>query len=615
MKKNVIKLLAKYDVPTIEKSLVQIFLDENNLKSNNKFLNEYLSSFDMINQEDIDKIILKNGEPLTFEKFERYFELLFHSKDKKLGGIFYTPPYIAEFIVDEVLTDNPNFKVLDPSCGAGIFNLVSLYKIKEKFPEKSYVEIIENNIYGCDIEPISTNRTKIILILAALLHGENPEEINFNVITHDSLDKSLKWDEEFPEVFENGGFDAVVGNPPYIRIQNLENDYKKYLQNNWASAKSGNIDIYYPFIELGLNLLNKDGRLGFITPNSHFNTAAGKNLRKILKSNKSMYKIVNFDYIRVFQDVNVYSCISIFTKKPNNVIKFRKMTEEVTSIDFTDEDYKIVNYDTLDSEKKWVFLSDEEIDKINLIENVGIKLKDLCEINCGVATLADKIYLLTDYNVSDEGETFNIEPEICKSIIKASTLHNEEEIAENDLKIIWPYDKEGHIIPESTIANNYPNAYAYLKHVKPKLDKRDKGKPNEVAWYAFGRRQAIDTSFGKKLLTSTMNEKPNFVYCDEEDSTFISGYQVKTKKIDLKILKKILNSSVMEYYIELISKSYQGGWKSYAKSFIQNFGIPKFTKEELEFLKNEDDDDKINEFLEDIYFNKKVKTEKQTTLI
>ena len=615
MKKNVIKLLAKYDVPTIEKSLVQIFLDENNLKSNNKFLNEYLSSFDMINQEDIDKIILKNGEPLTFEKFERYFELLFHSKDKKLGGIFYTPPYIAEFIVDEVLTDNPNFKVLDPSCGAGIFNLVSLYKIKEKFPEKSYVEIIENNIYGCDIEPISTNRTKIILILAALLHGENPEEINFNVITHDSLDKSLKWDEEFPEVFENGGFDAVVGNPPYIRIQNLENDYKKYLQNNWASAKSGNIDIYYPFIELGLNLLNKDGRLGFITPNSHFNTAAGKNLRKILKSNKSMYKIVNFDYIRVFQDVNVYSCISIFTKKPNNVIKFRKMTEEVTSIDFTDEDYKIVNYDTLDSEKKWVFLSDEEIDKINLIENVGIKLKDLCEINCGVATLADKIYLLTDYNVSDEGETFNIEPAICKSIIKASTLHNEEEIAENDLKIIWPYDKEGHIIPESTIANNYPNAYAYLKHVKPKLDKRDKGKPNEVAWYAFGRRQAIDTSFGKKLLTSTMNEKPNFVYCDEEDSTFISGYQVKTKKIDLKILKKILNSSVMEYYIELISKSYQGGWKSYAKSFIQNFGIPKFTKEELEFLKNEDDDDKINEFLEDIYFNKKVKTEKQTTLI
>ena len=302
MKQNVIKLLAKYDVPTIEKSLIQIFLDENNLKSNNIFLNEYLSSFEMIDHEDIDKIILKGGETLTFEKFERYFELLFPSKDKKLGGIFYTPSYIAEFIVDEVLTDNPNFKILDPSCGAGIFNLVSLNKIKEKFPNKSYVSIIENNIYACDIDPISTNRTKIILILAALIKGENPKEIKFNVITRDSLQKSLKWQNEFPEVFKNGGFDAVVGNPPYIRIQNLNDNYKKYLQNNWTSAKSGNIDIYYPFIELGLNLLNKNGKLGFITPNSHFNTVAGKNLRKMLKSDKSMYKsliLIIFVYFKM----------------------------------------------------------------------------------------------------------------------------------------------------------------------------------------------------------------------------------------------------------------------------------------------------------------------------
>ena len=605
MKKNVIKLLDKYDVETIEKSLVQIFLDENSLKSNNLFLNDYLSSFDMIDQKDIDNIILKGGQPLTFEKFERYFELLFPSKDKKLGGIFYTPSYIAEFILDEVLTDNPDFKVLDPSCGAGIFNLVSLNKIKEKFPNKTYVNIIENNIYACDIEPISTNRTKIILILAALLKGENPTEIKFNVITKDSLQKTLKWEDEFPEVFENGGFDAVVGNPPYIRIQNLEDDYKKYLQSNWASAKSGNIDIYYPFIELGLNLLNENGKLGFITPNSHFNTAAGKNLRKILKSKKSMYKIVNFDYVRVFKDVNVYSCVSILTKKPNHEIKFFKMTEEVTSIDLTEEDYKIVHYDTLDSEKKWVFLSDEEIDKIETIENIGIKLKDLCEINCGIATLADKIYLLTDYEVTVDGKTFNIEPEICKPIIKASTLHNEEEIAKNDLKIIWVYNDEGQILPENTIATKYPNAYAYLKYVKPKLDERDKGKPNEVAWYAFGRTQAIESSFGKKLLTSTMNEKPNFVYCSDENSTFISGYQVKTKKMDLEILKKILNSSIMADYIELISKSYQGGWKSYAKSFIQNFGIPLLTKDELEYLKNENNYDKINEFLENIYFNRK----------
>ena len=125
--------------------------------------------------------------------------------------------------------------------------------------------------------------------------------------------------------------------------------------------------------------------------------------------------------------------------------------------------------------------------------------------------------------------------------------------------------------------------------------------------------QSLKTSFGKKLLTSTMNLKPNFIYCDDEDSTFLNGYQVKTKKMDLKVLQKILNSSVMEEYIEMTSKSYQGGWKSYAKSYIQNFGIPRFTMDELEYLKNEDDQNKINIFLEDIYFNRK--KEVQSVLI
>ena len=81
-------------------------------------------------------------------------------------------------VVEEQLTTNMQFF----SLFCEIFNLVSLNKLKEKFPQKTYVNIIENNIYACDIEPISTNRTKIILILAALLHGENPEEIKSSVV-------------------------------------------------------------------------------------------------------------------------------------------------------------------------------------------------------------------------------------------------------------------------------------------------------------------------------------------------------------------------------------------------------------------------------------------------
>lgn len=133
MKQTITKLLKKYSVQDIEKTLIHLFLDQHNLKSNNIFLNEYLDTFEMINQEDIDKFILKNNTKLTFENLERYFELLFPYPDKKVGGIFYTPSYIAEFIIKEVLNYDTNIKILDPSCGAGIFNYIALKEIKKGF--------------------------------------------------------------------------------------------------------------------------------------------------------------------------------------------------------------------------------------------------------------------------------------------------------------------------------------------------------------------------------------------------------------------------------------------------------------------------------------------------
>ncbi len=101
---------------------------------------------------------------------------------------------------------------------------------------------------------------------------------------------------------------------------------------------------------------------------------------------------------------------------------------------------------------------------------------------------------------------------------------------------------------------------------------RDKGKPNPVAWYAFGRSQGLDTSFGKKILTSPLNKKPNFIVWEKEDYTFYAGYCIKYDG-DLYELAKELNSSDMEFYINHVSRSYQNNYKSYSKTFIKNFGI------------------------------------------
>ncbi|MFN3246815.1 MAG: hypothetical protein ACK42K_08980, partial [Leptonema sp. (in: bacteria)] len=108
--------------------------------------------------------------------------------------------------------------------------------------------------------------------------------------------------------------------------------------------------------------------------------------------------------------------------------------------------------------------------------------------------------------------------------------------------------------------------------IKEILDSRDNHKPNSVSWYAFGRSQGLDTSFGKKILTSSLNLKPNFIVWEKEEYTFYAGYCIKFNG-NLHRLANYLNSEDMEFYIKYVSRDYQHGYKSYAKSFIEKFGI------------------------------------------
>ena len=163
-----------------------------------------------------------------------------------------------------------------------------------------------------------------------------------------------------------------------------------------------------------------------------------------------------------------------------------------------------------------------------------------------------------------------MEREILKPIVKASVLKSGKE---NQRRyIIFPYYGKT-LISESEMEAIYPMAYKYLLSVKHELDKRDKGKPNPVGWYAFGRQQGLETSFGVKLLTSPMNIKPNFILWNKANYTFYSGYCVKSNK-DLKQLQRRLNSEEMEFYINGVSRDYQNGYKSFAKSFIAGFPVP-----------------------------------------
>ena len=126
------------------------------------------------------------------------------------------------------------------------------------------------------------------------------------------------------------------------------------------------------------------------------------------------------------------------------------------------------------------------------------------------------------------------------------------------------------LIAELELKELFPYAYNYLLSVKSILAKRDNGKLKIKEWYAFGRSQSLNNSFGEKILFSPMNKTPNFIYHKETDSTFYSGYCIRYNG-DYNELLIQLNSKEMEEYIQISSRDYRGGWKAYNKKIVQEF--------------------------------------------
>ena len=365
-------------------------------------------------------------------------------------------------------------------------------------------------------------------------------------------------------------FDFIVGNPPYIRIQHLDLEQREYIQQNYDFCKNGSTDIYVAFYELSINLLSKNGICGLITPNTFLFTETARPLRLHFTANKNLVQITNYGDIQLFDDATTYSAITIFNNKRNQNFKYQKAISEETF------EEKTVDFSEL-KEPFWQLTTDEsEVVK-------GKKLKEICNIHVGITTLCDSAYIFPIEEI-DSAYVYahtkfrgrvKLEKNILKPIIKGSKLkHSNEKIKEY---ILFPYYKirEKHqIIPEDELKAKFPLAYEYLLSVKSELDKRDAGKPNSVAWYAFGRSQGLDTSFGEKIIFSPMNYRPNFVLYENPDCTFYSGYCIK--KINGFSIEKLmfqLNSDRMDKFVSMSSRDFRGGWKAYNKKIIENYEI------------------------------------------
>ena len=279
---------------------------------------------------------------------------------QKAGGVYYTPQYIADYIVDNTVGEiikgkTPNqiskLKIVDPACGSGSFLLRAYQKLLDyhleyyinlqKTPKDVYYvgkdnvprltirekkRILTNNIFGVDIDVNAVEVTKLSLLLK-VLEDENKDvleqqqklfqekvlpNLSYNIKCGNSLIRTdileredldmdeirkinpFNWEDEFPEIFENGGFDAVISNPPYVLIQPKE--YPKYIIDYYKDkfeVSQYKIDLYHLFFERGINILKEDGYFSFITPTPYLMNTYLSKLRKFILDNCKIEKIIN----------------------------------------------------------------------------------------------------------------------------------------------------------------------------------------------------------------------------------------------------------------------------------------------------------------------------------
>lgn len=485
-----------------------------------------------------------------------------HYSQEKLLGQVYTPQNIVGKILDDLAYNDKHIlgkKIIDPACGDGRF-LVEVVGRIIQFSAKENLEQNLSYVYGWDIDAEAIKLCRKNL-------DELIQDFDFTVDWKVEVKNSIKTAQKkhFPK------FDFIVGNPPYVRIQHLAESERKYIQTHYKFCKKGSTDIYIAFYELAYKMLSTEGKCGFITPNTFFYTETAKDLRDFLVHQKAIQQITNYGHIQLFENATTYSAITILSKKSLEKFTF----QEAESVEkFTEKEIDIKD---LAKESIW------RLSTKAILQVKGKKLSELANIHVGLTTLSDKSYVFSIENDTENADfvwantklkgKIKLEKAILKPIIKASKYKTStQEIKEY---ILFPYQKiEGKntIIPEKELQKNFPLAYEYLLSIKETLDKRDNGKPNKVAWYAFGRSQGLDTSFGKKIIFSPMNKKPNFVLSENEEATFYSGYCIKHSG-DYESLLAQLNSERMEEFVRTSSRDFRGAWKAYSKKVIQDFVI------------------------------------------
>jgi len=571
---------------------------------------------------------------------------------RKQDGVFYTPQYITKYIVEntvgrlctekkqelkideeEYFSDQRRQKqtkmrllnqlqqyrdwllqitILDPACGSGAFLnaalqfLMAEHKLIDEMEAKvtgsSIVfqdvenSILENNLFGVDINEESVEIAQLALWLRTAKPHRKLNSLNQNIKCGNSLisdstvagDKAFDWQKEFPKVFEKGGFDVVIGNPPYLRVQGLRENHQReavFYEHNYLSA-TGRFDFYVLFLERGFSLLNKNGVLSYILPHKFLNADFGVGIRNFIYNNKALNYLVSFGAEQVFSDASVYTCI-IGLSNGNSIFRYVKVKpSELQGGLYTTTEIPI---DNLADTARWSFQSSEDSNLISKLNKQPLRFKTITKAcSQGTVSMGDDIYMLKgefegDFFVGLSEQTkqvVKLEKEIMKPVLKGDDVKRYAPLDNSYWEIYPHHSVNGKTVPyeEDEMKEKFPLTYEYLLPFKSELvEKKIRYKTNPKYWYALHRSREITMFESPKIITAEISLGCNMTYDTRNLYHNTQCYTIifdgTYEKSTLAYLT-ILNSNLFWYFLAKTGNILRGGYFRFKTKYLEPFPMP-----------------------------------------
>lgn len=569
------------------------------------------------------------------------------------GGVVPTPDFIVQALLRETLepqiaTADPNdiqiLTVLDMACGSGVFLVGAFAMLLARYEQllgpltlHDRADIARRHLFGVDIDPEAVEVTRLSILLSALgddeidvthkrsvlpdlagniVVGNSVVDLGFDARFPDAARdpvrrvqvKPFDWAETFPHILTPAddpaaGFDVIVGNPPYQRIQTLARyfpDQLAFLQDphsGFTSSIAFNFDVYMVFIERGLQLLKQStGRLGLIVPNRIMNAPPGADLRGSLS--KRVERIVDFGTCQVFPGRTTYTCLLIVGNGDGEDVPITTVNDLASWRAGTPAHLQQKPRADLGRDP-WTHSDDEALVR-SIYERCPRVIADIAEVFVGVQTSADDIYLVqpTPESTADtvvfvdvSGQRREVERTLTRPAIRDRTLIPYDCDPVPDAVALFPYeiDRTGRrpravVLDDGALTSGYPKAADYFAAHEVRLKDRSISPDPGDNYWAYGRSQSLTKLEAPKIIVRVLSLEPQYAL-DTQGLVVPGGgdggpyYLLRPTDAwqhPIEVLIALLSHPIIDAIVATEGRHYRGGYFVHRKAFLVKLPVPDF---------------------------------------